>query len=225
VRIGTWNLAGRWGDEHRSFLVDLDCDVLLLTEVSERVDVPGHTLHVTKTEMALRRRWAGVLVRGDDLMPLPDPHPASAMATSRGWTFCSSILPWKGAGNVAPWVGTRHADWTAGAVETLLASLPTTGLVWGGDWNHAMTGREYAGSKAGRAHICQAVTQLRLRVPTSELAHRIAGLVSIDHVAVPVELDVVGAYRIDASGPPRLSDHDAYVVELADLADLARDPV
>lgn len=73
LRIGTWNLAGRWGDKHLDLLLSLDCDVLLVTEVSERVDVPGHALHVGKAEVAPQRRWAGVMVRGADLSPEPDP--------------------------------------------------------------------------------------------------------------------------------------------------------
>ena len=39
VRIGTWNLAGRWSDEHRTLILTADCDVWLLTEVSERIAV------------------------------------------------------------------------------------------------------------------------------------------------------------------------------------------
>ncbi len=92
MRIGTWNRAGRWGDDHRELLLGLDCDVMLLTEVSDRVDVPGHRLHVTRTEMAARRRWAGVMVRGTDLSPLDDPHPASALATSSGWSNAQRLV-------------------------------------------------------------------------------------------------------------------------------------
>ncbi len=215
MRIGTWNLAGRWGDEHLAFLLAMDCDVLLLTEVSERLSVPGHTLHVGQATMAARRRWAGVLVRGDDLEPLDDPHPASAMASSHGLTFCSSILPWRSSGGNDPWVGERHVDRTGAAVRTLLTALTPSDLVWGGDWNHALSGREHAGSIGGRAHVADALATLKLRVPTADLAHRIPTLLSIDHIAVPIAANVVGAHRRDASGPPRLSDHDAYVVELA----------
>jgi endonuclease/exonuclease/phosphatase family metal-dependent hydrolase len=84
--------------------------------------------------------------------------------------------------------------------------------VWGGDFNHAMTGREYAGSRAGRGHIENLLTVLQLRVPTTHLAHRIPGLLSIDHIAVPRDSVVDSASRIDAPG---LSDHDAYVVVLS----------
>jgi hypothetical protein len=217
LRIGTWNLEGRWGDDHLAFLLALDCDVLLLTEVSERLVVPGHALHLGTAVMAARRRWAGILVRGDDLEPLPDPHPASAMAASRGWCFCSSILPWKASGGGEPRVGDRHADRTGATIDTLLRSLPAKDLIWGGDWNHALTGREYAGSIGGRAHVTEAIHRLGVRVPTQELAHRIPELLTIDHIAVPARLPVVSAaqHRAEAHGK-RLSDHDAYVVEVAD---------
>ncbi len=216
MRVGTWNLEGKWSNEHLSLLLGLDCDVLLLTEVSEMVAAPGHLLHLGEANMASRRRWAGVMVRGDDLQPMRDPHPASAMAISRGFTFCSSILPWSGSGGKSPWIGDNHLERTADAVAALLTSLPRTDLVWGGDWNHAMSGREWCGSKAGRDHIHRALHELKLRVPTADLAHRNPELLAIDHIAVPVDSTVVGTGRVDASGPPPLSDHDAYVVELAD---------
>ena len=40
MRIGTWNLAGRWSSGHRGFLEEMRCDVLLLTEVSTRRVAP-----------------------------------------------------------------------------------------------------------------------------------------------------------------------------------------
>jgi hypothetical protein len=74
-----------------------------------------------------------------------------------------------------------------------------------------MTGREYAGGKAGRGHIEGLLRSLGLRVPTTHLAHRIPTLLSIDHIAVPTDSVVGSATRVDATG---LSDHDAYVVTL-----------
>ncbi|WP_372730149.1 hypothetical protein [Nocardioides sp.] len=215
MRIGTWNLAGRWKPEHHEFLIGMDCEVLLLTEVSERVELSGYAAHLTEESMAQRRRWAGVFSR-TSLAPLPDPHPASAMAQVGPWTFCSSILPWRGAPSRHPWVGERHAAKTENAVAALLPSLPTTGLIWGGDWNHALEEREYAGTMAGRGFITEALAKLGLTVPTTWLAHCLDGLLTIDHVAVPVEADVRDAWQLSAVGPDgrRLSDHDAYVVEV-----------
>ncbi|MFC7492756.1 MULTISPECIES: hypothetical protein [unclassified Nocardioides] len=210
MRIGTWNLAGRWTPDHERFLLDLDCDVLLLTEVSERFTLAGHHLHLSEALMAPRRRWAGVASR-PPLTPVPDPHPASAMAAVDGWTFCSSILPWRSCGNRDPWQGTRHADKTTAAVERLLERLPTDRFVWGGDWNHALSGREWSGSIGGRTSILAALEKLGLDVPTALLPHRIEGLLSIDHIAVPSGTEVTEATAVDADS---LSDHDAYVVEL-----------
>jgi hypothetical protein len=49
-------------------------------------------------------------------------------------------------------------------------------------------------------------------VPTAELPHRLDGLLSIDHVAVPTTWTLRDVVRLDAEG---LSDHDAYVVDVA----------
>ena len=214
TRIGTWNLAGRWTGAHHAFLAHLNCDVLLLTEVSERLELLGYQLHRSVQLMAARRRWAAVLSRAE-LTPLADPHLASAMAIVGGTTYCSSILPWRSCGDRLPWVGARHVDKTEHAVKELVSNLPPRDLVWGGDWNHAMDGLEYAGSKGGRQHIRHALDDLDLIVPTAPLAHRIDGLLTIDHVAVGRSANVVGATRFVAEAQgKRLSDHEAYVVEI-----------
>jgi hypothetical protein len=215
VRIGTWNLAGRWTDDHRDFLDGLGCDVLLLTEVSEGLALPHLHVHLSTALMAQKRRWAGIASR-TPLQPLPDPHPASAMARIGGRTYCSSILPWRSCGPDHPWLAGPHAAKTLHAVETLLDALPREDLVWGGDWNHALSGSESAGSKGGRAVVLDAVTRLRLQVPTAPLPHLLEGYLSIDHIAVPAGSDVRSATRHSAAvDGRRLSDHDAYVVDVA----------
>jgi hypothetical protein len=213
VRIATWNLAGRWNSKHVELLLSLDCDVLLLTEVSERVEIPAYVGHVGQALMAPRRRWAAVYSRGG-LEPQPDPHPASALAVVDGIAFCSSVLPWRSCG-YEPWGEGNHAARTERAVATLLESLPRDRLIWGGDFNHALEGREYAGSRGGRRSIMSALDALALTVPTAALPHQISSLLSIDHVAVPQASTVHVAERVSAViGEGRLSDHDAYVVEV-----------
>ena len=214
MRIGTWNLAGRWSDAQLALLLRADCDVWLLTEVNERTSLPGYALHLTQSRMAARRRWAGIASRLP-MASLPDPHPASAAAQVGATTYVSSILPWRGCQSLPPWAGSRHADKTAYTVNDLLLHLRTAdSLVWGGDWNHALSGREYAGSLGGRTVVHDAVDQLGLAVPTADLPHAIDGLLSIDHVAVP-RGTAASASRIAAEHDgKRLSDHDAYVVEV-----------
>jgi hypothetical protein len=183
-------MAGRWSDDHLALVRDLDCDVLLLTEVSQRTTLPGYELHPTKTEMARHRWWAAVAAR-TALSGLPDPHIASALANVNDWTFCSSVLPWRSCGH-DPWGPGNHGAMTVRALEEITSALPMSALVWGGDWNHALTGRHQP--------------------------HAIETLLSIDHIAVPAGLEVADVRRVSAAvGGRRLSDHDAYALRMVNL--------
>jgi hypothetical protein len=209
VRIGTWNLAGRWDERHHELIKSMDCDVLLLTEVSERLDLEGMHGHATESLMAPRRRWSAVCSRAP-IKPLDEPHGATALVETGGLRFASSILPWRSCGSRPPWAGINTAAKTTEAVKRIVIARPD---VWGGDWNHAMSGPEYAGTKAGRATIVGAVESLALQVPTGEQPHRIEGLLSIDHVAVPRTWCVRAERFVAEVAGYRISDHDAYVVE------------
>lgn len=211
VRIGTWNLAGRWDDRHLELIEEMDCDLLMLTEVSERLDLPSHHLHLGRGIMAPRRRWAAVASR-DSLVPEPDPHGASAMARWREQLVCSSILPWRSCGGRHPWVGNSTAERTIEAVGAVEAAEPT---IWGGDWNHALIGREWSGSIAGRNALLTTVARLGLGAATAEAPHQIDDLLSIDHIALPRDWEVASPERFRARhAGVRISDHDAYVVEV-----------
>lgn len=194
-------------------MLEADCDVWLLTEVDERTSLPGYAIHATQSRMAARRHWAAVVSR----LPMtssPDPHPASAAAQIGATTYISSILPWKACGSRPPWSGQRHAEKTANAVDDLLLGLRAArSVVWGGDWNHALSGKEYAGSQGGRHAILEALDLLGLDVPTSELPHRIDGLLSIDHIAVPHGWSTSATRLVAEHSDTRLSDHDAYAVD------------
>lgn len=147
---------------------------------------------------------------------LPDPHPASTLARIQDLLICSSILPWRSCWRSFPWIGDKHAEKTRATLEKIKEVLPQCGLVWGGDWNHALSGSEYSGSKGGRAHLLKALEALQLKVPTADLLHRLPGCLSIDHIAVGQPILIQSAERIDASQVwQRLSDHDAYVIETA----------
>lgn len=162
MKIGTWNLAGRWGDDHRELLESLECDVWLLTEVREDVALEGYEVHLGAGQMHPRRRFAGVLSL-KAIEPLKDPHGASAAARINGIVY---------------------------------------------------QGKEYAGSVAGRTSICDALGRRGLKAHTKSLPHRIAGLLSIDHIAVP-EAWTATPTRVSAVvGGKALSDHDLYVLEV-----------
>lgn len=214
MRIATWNLEGKWTPAHRSLIESLCADVLLLTEVPAGVAVPGLEIHHTEGEMQPGRRWAAVASRAA-LRPLPAPHGATALAEVDGIRVASSILPWRSCGAALPWVGSTQGSRTADAVSRISAAHPS---VWGGDWNHELTGRLYTGSAEGRTRLHRALADLRLQTPTATAPHRIATATSIDHVAVPEAWSVTAVDRVSAVvDGVALSDHDAYVVDVADV--------
>jgi hypothetical protein len=211
VRIATWNLEGKWTPRHHWLIRSLQADVLLLTEVLAEVELTGLNIHFTQDEMRPGRRWAAVAASAP-LRPLPDPHGATALAEIDGLRIASSILPWRNSGGASPWTGQDQGARTAAAVAAIKAAAP---IVWGGDWNHELTGRLYAGSRGGRMSILGALDRLGLSAPTEASPHRQVGARSINHVAVPAFWAVTSVERVSAivTGV-ELSDHDAYVVEI-----------
>lgn len=211
MRIGTWNLDGRWDQRHLALVDAMACDVLLLTEVPNTILIPGMSIHASSGYMATGRHWAAIASR-EHHDPLPDPHGASAMAEVAGLRFCSSILPWRSCAPIWPEVGTSTTERTVLAVSAVEHAAPH---VWGGDWNHALSGPEWVGSHAGRAALLAVVRRLGLVVATADAPHRKAGGLSIDHIAVPETWKIrerAEHYVATARGA-RLSDHDAYVIE------------
>jgi len=207
IRIGTWNLEGKWSIKHANLLTSFDCDLLLLTETRRDIELPGYQLAMTNADMQPGRAWASIASR-IGLDPLPDPHPATAMAIAGNARVCSSILPWRNAAKYSAFTGASTTEMTTDAVQAISQAMPQ---VWGGDWNHSLKDREYVGSLGGRSAITHAVQQLGMQVPTSALAARTPGQLAIDHIAIPKGLSVT------ASVIPltrSLSDHDAYIVEI-----------
>lgn len=208
--IGTWNLDAKWADGHARVLAALDCDVWLLTEVNPRVSLAGYELHLTSGLMARGQAWAGVLTRLPS-RPAPEPHPATAAAEIAGHLFCSSVLPWSGCGEAKPWCGNTVGEMTQAALGELRTAIAGRRTVWGGDWNHTLAGAYHGSSRVGRSAILETLDSLGLVCATTYLPHQRAGMTSIDHVAVPVRTTVGAVTHV--SIPPRLSDHDMYVIE------------
>jgi endonuclease/exonuclease/phosphatase family metal-dependent hydrolase len=208
-------MAGRRAPGWQDLLLNADCDVWLLTEVSESAELAGYHAHRGEARMAARRHWAAVFSRTRST-PMVDPNVASAAAVVGDMTYCSSILPWRSSRGEPTWPGAEpprnlHSGRTRHAVDLLLRALPRQNFIWGGDWNHALSGDEWAGTKGGRAHVLAAVEEFGLQVPTAELPHRLGGLLSIDHIAVPTSWSVRDADRLNAQG---FSDHDGYFVDV-----------
>lgn len=218
VRVGTWNLDGRWDSRCQSALTRVAADVWLLTGLAERAALPGYRTHPCAAPLVAGRRWSAVLVREGARTVARwdgDLHPASAAVVVGGVAYCSSVLPWRSCGRDHPWEGTTTAERTAAVTERLARSLPPRATVWGGSWNHALLGPERAGTLEGRAHVRVAVERLGLRVVTADSPHRLPDLHSTDHVAVPASATVKTVRHVEMTAARRhLSDHDALVVDV-----------
>jgi len=162
VRIGTWNLAGKWSDDHRAFLEHAQCDVWLLTEVHRQAEISGMTAYRTVATMQPHKAWAAVF----SCVPPSegsDPHRATASARVGDVRFVSSVLPWRSCG--ASWPGASLAEKQALTLAQLQPVIDEA-TVWGGDWNQALEGRDYVGTVAGGAAIAELLEASRLSLPT-----------------------------------------------------------
>ena len=126
LRIGTWNLAGRWSDEHATLIADQRCDVWLLTEVRNDVDLNGYHRHFSEAVIVGRCSWAAVFTRSA-LRGLMGPHGASAAAEVDGVSYCSLILPWQSCRSRHPRVGSRHGDKSGAAVTDIVGRFREAG--------------------------------------------------------------------------------------------------
>ena len=211
MRIGTWNLDNRLlTNAHRELLTEANCDVWLLTEIHPKaVDrndtIAGFQYRFSSEVMARKQHWAAVLGRGA-FSAKEDPHAASAAVDIDGITFCSTILPWRGAPSDYPWIGKTHVEKTEAVLGALTMSLPKNDLVWGGDWNHSLLGVEVAGSRGGRTHLQAAIREWNLQVPTAALLHHNDICNAIDHIAVPC-LGLSAAPRELRSADSRITMH------------------
>lgn len=212
VRIGTWNLDGRWSDSHMRFLDAAGCDAWLLTEVEHRFELTYGEL-VRSGSMGPSKSYAAVWADGR-VHEVPALHEASAAAAWGDVLLCSTVLPWRSCGSSWPDVGPDIASKTVATLNRLRPGLASSGqaLIWGGDWNNALWGANHAGTAVGLAAIRTLSDDLNLQVPTAHQPHAMTGLFSIDHVAVPAAWLVLDCQSIEAQERgKRLSDHDAYL--------------
>lgn len=212
MRIGTWNLAGRWSPRHLELLTRANCDVWLLTEVHPETSVPGMQMHRTSAPMGERKTWAAILSNADIIPAESDPHWASVTGHIGGLTVISSVLPWRSRG--PEWGGSTLVEDLRRTLAAIRAQVDES-TIWGGDWNQALEGGEHVGTLDGRNQILELLAASRLSVPTRSLGSAAPGHRSIDHIAVPIDWDVDASRRIPAEAQgQRLSDHDMYVISV-----------
>lgn len=211
MRIGTWNLDGSWSAEHASLLLQLNCDVLLLTECPTEASLREYGKHATQVLVEnASTHWATILSTRP-MEPLPDPHPASAAVRIEGVLVCASVLPWPLAQDSWPWGPAEHLPRMHQALGGITDALTGRTAIWGGDWNQPLEGSLVGTSRAARDAITASTESLDLQVPTAFLPARPVGQRSIDHLAVPRSWTVWGAGCVPVD--EHLSDHHSYWVE------------
>jgi hypothetical protein len=210
MRIGTWNLDARSGPDQLRIIDDVDCDVWLLTEVPAGLAPAGGAVATSPARMGRNQSFAAVWSR-DGGRPLDAPNPATAGMKVDGVGFYSSVLPWRTCAPDWPWSDGGQASRTVDAVGSFDRSFGAE-VVWGGDWNQTMAGPNYGGTRIGRAAIEDLLARRGLLLPTRVLPHRVAGMATIDHIAVPPGWTITSAERLPV--PKRLTDHDVYVVDV-----------
>jgi hypothetical protein len=136
-----------------------------------------------------------------------------------------SVLPWRGARGSWPdgereSFAARCQDCLARhAQEIAEAAGPADDIIWGGDFNQALHGHEWVGSRAGRETLRTTLAELGLAAVTANSSGAADGTFSIDHVAVPQGW--AGRCAVETELPAvdgrALSDHPVYVVSVDGL--------
>jgi hypothetical protein len=227
LRVGTWNLERgepQWRRPLQAIHVSERAVLWLLTEI------PANT----KFDKA-RSSFSGLVPLGNEqcwaavnstlpMKPVKAKHPSLAMARitlgERDFLAAASVFPWRSAAKYWPASdGDTFAERCARTLEAHAAEIEraSTGLpvVWGGDFNQALSGPEHVGSDAGREALLDAFQKLHLRAVTIEAAGQDPNQRSIDHIAIPSSwsLWAVDVQRPHPDGRP-LSDHPSYVVSV-----------
>ena len=227
--IGTWNLNAGQPQRHRAAQQDWmrdNADLWLLTEVHmEAVD--GFRELVVSDPIAgmPQRHWSGIVSHWP-LQEVASGHPTLALARARlpiGTTLvASSVLPWRGAGGYWPTAAeTSYAERFSATLATHCEAIakhtaPEEHVIWGGDFNQALVGRETVGSVQGRKDLQNAFNILGLQATTADCPARQPKSCSIDHIAVPSHWHHEStAKEVQTAEGTHLSDHPAYVTTLA----------
>lgn len=244
VIIGTWNLetyAPRdsvRGERQSRALSRHDADLWFLTELHADWAIDGHSIHFSapRPEAPVTRRKAAISSRWD-LKPIPkrdDPVEGRfCMArvldpsTRKSILAVCTVLPWRGA--TPHWRELLNRDLTFAEAFTHVLDyvvqriheerLEGEAVIWGGDLDQSLAGRDYVGSLIGRVALTNAFDDLELKVPTMHLPAHIDAHPAIDHIAIPATWQLQkppGVHKPVHETKP-LSDHALYIVEASPL--------
>jgi hypothetical protein len=240
--LGTWNLEvyaspdSRKGRRQVDVLRQHDADLWFLTELHADFAVPGQATHFSqpRDEADPIRRKAAISTSWPiEPIPANDNPVEGRLAMARVYppggedsvlAVCS-VLPWRGA--TPHWrrlLGHHlaYGDVFAYLLDYVVRRIHAErrsgeNVLWGGDFNQALIGRDYVGTLQGRAALLRAFDDMGLQVPTQYLRAQIEEHPAIDHIAIPSGWPVAAppGTHVPTYEGRALSDHALYLVETA----------
>jgi Endonuclease/Exonuclease/phosphatase family len=231
LRIGTWNLdrdRPLWRQPHQADHVRNQADLWLLTEVPASWQFGTANSSFSGSRPGEDDQYWSTIICRWHVEPIDTTHPSLAMARidhpAEPFLVAASVFPWRGAAEFWPTGdGDTFAERCVNTLEAHSAEIceARCGLpvVWGGDFNQALSGRDYVGSDAGREALSRAFKHIGSRAVTIESDGQVTPHQSIDHIAVPKawRSEDVEVQRPQSDGR-FLSDHPSYVVAVERMA-------
>lgn len=237
MKLATWNLerggktrAARSAQEE--VLRELAADVIVLTEP------PASYRSAAGVVMSPLRRagpggeeaWVAIVGRSVEPVALDVPYERTAVAARASIDGASvivygAVLPWLAITNHAPEL-VRDGEDSFAAFKRVLAEQASDivalrrrygePVVWAGDFNQSVSGRNAGGSNERRALLIETLASLGMTAWNGEAAHAQSGLCSVDLICGPAACPLTAQGRIDpARDGVTLSDHAGYWVEIA----------
>jgi hypothetical protein len=229
LRIGVWNIDRGKPARRQAQVAHIAAqaaDLWLLTEVPSDLRVPGLEPALSASRPAEAEQcWSAVAVANMPFRQVMAVHPALAMAIVEHpdgeFLAAASVFPWRSSGEFWPAEdGDTFADRCATTLTAHEAAIHGAragrAVVWGGDFNQALSGRDHVGSDIGRHELLAAFGRLGLRAVTAAEESQFSGQLAIDHMAIPANWagGLVDVQR-PMEGARALSDHPAYLVDVA----------
>ena len=236
MRVGNWNLnhggqhGAKW-PEQSELLLRERLDLMVLTEPPPGVSLPGSSSVLSP---AGADGWSWVVIVGPGVRSAGLDLPFGRMATAALATFgdlevvvYGSVLPWRSIASQTHGIlqlGESYGESfarllheQASDVADLQAAHPHAVVLWAGDFNQALEGTEYVGSKDQRLLLKETLDRLGMTAWNADLARQVhdGQVYAIDLVCGPTALANVAPEEMSGSLDERkLSDHAGYVVTL-----------
>jgi len=227
LRVGTWNLDRDkpiWRQPHQADHISSQAEIWLLTEVPANWQLGTENSSFSGSRPDEDDQYWSAIISRWPVAPITATHPSLAMARidhpGEPFLAAASVFPWRGAAEFWPTGdGDIFAERCANTLDAHAAEIceARCGLpvVWGGDFNQALSGRDNVGSDVGREALSKAFAHLGLRAVTIEADGQEPPHQSIDHIAIPKGWT---SGDVDVQRPQSegrfLSDHPSYVVSV-----------